>query len=128
MVSKPEAAKVNNSTDDTLGIYYAQNIAAGANTVTVSLSSAASLRFAILEDGEVRGGEIGYRFPVPIEHAHIDGNDGRAAAEDLRALRLRAEHDGRAHRQDHKMHMKTEGLEGYFGSAQSSLQFFTLHV
>ncbi len=34
---------------DTLGIFYAESIAGGPNTVTVSIATAASLRFAILE-------------------------------------------------------------------------------
>ncbi len=48
-----QATQVNNGTDDTLAIYYAQNIAAGANTVTVSVSTSASIRVAILEYGGV---------------------------------------------------------------------------
>ncbi len=44
------AAQINQTGDgDTLAIFYAENIAAGANTVTVSVSSADTLRFAILE-------------------------------------------------------------------------------
>ena len=45
------ALTLNNGTNDTLAIYYAENIAAGANTVTVgvSVSTAAPIRFAILE-------------------------------------------------------------------------------
>ena len=44
------AVAVNNGADDTLAIYYAENIRAGANTVTVAAStSATSLRFAIFE-------------------------------------------------------------------------------
>jgi len=34
---------------NTLGIYYAENIAGGANTITVSVTTSSSLRFAILE-------------------------------------------------------------------------------
>jgi RHS repeat-associated protein len=34
---------------NTLGIYYAENIAAGSNTITVSDTSSATLRFAVLE-------------------------------------------------------------------------------
>src|SRR6185369_12937041 len=44
-----QAVKVNNSTDDTLAIFYAENITAGANTVKVSVSTMASLRIAIFE-------------------------------------------------------------------------------
>jgi hypothetical protein len=49
-----QALKFNNVAegaeyDDTVALFYAENIAGGANTVTVSLSRAASLRFAILE-------------------------------------------------------------------------------
>ncbi len=44
------ALTVNNGTDDTLAIFYAENIAAGANTVTVGVSTGpASIRLAILE-------------------------------------------------------------------------------
>ncbi len=44
------ALTVNNGTDDTLAIFYAENIAAGANTVTVAVSTGpASIRLAILE-------------------------------------------------------------------------------
>jgi hypothetical protein len=38
-----------NDRDDTVALFYAENIAGGANTVAVSISRAASLRFAILE-------------------------------------------------------------------------------
>jgi hypothetical protein len=38
-----------NNYDDTLALFYAENIAGGSNTVTVSISTAASLRVAILE-------------------------------------------------------------------------------
>jgi hypothetical protein len=44
-----QAFKFNNNSDDTLALYYAQNVAAGANTVTVAISTASSIRFAILE-------------------------------------------------------------------------------
>jgi hypothetical protein len=44
-----QAFKANNNSDDTLALFYAQNIAAGANTVTVAVSTSASIRFAILE-------------------------------------------------------------------------------
>ncbi len=43
------ALTVNNNTVDTLAIYYAENVAAGANTVTVAVSTSASVRLAILE-------------------------------------------------------------------------------
>src|SRR5271155_852089 len=44
------ATQINQTADgDTLAIFYAENIAAGANTVTISVSSADTLRFAILE-------------------------------------------------------------------------------
>ena len=43
------AVTLNNSTDDTLAIFYAENIAAGPNTVRVATSTPASLRLAILE-------------------------------------------------------------------------------
>src|SRR5262249_5445177 len=39
------AVQFNNGSDDTVAMYYAQNIGAGANTVTVALSISASLRF-----------------------------------------------------------------------------------
>jgi hypothetical protein len=50
-----QAFKFNNvepgtvENDDTVALFYAENIAGGANTITVSLSRAASLRFAIFE-------------------------------------------------------------------------------
>ena len=44
-----QAFTFNNNSDDTLALYYAQNIAAGPNTVTVAVSTASSIRFAILE-------------------------------------------------------------------------------
>ncbi len=47
--SYARAVAVNNASDDTLAIFYAPNIAAGANRVTVSVSASASIRFAILE-------------------------------------------------------------------------------
>ena len=40
---------VDSPAGDTLGIYYAQSISGGANTVTVSSSASATLRLAILE-------------------------------------------------------------------------------
>ena len=43
------ALQFNNGSSDSMAIYYAENIGAGANTVTVSLSTAASLRLAIFE-------------------------------------------------------------------------------
>jgi hypothetical protein len=43
------ATQFNSGTDNTFGIYYAENIGSGANTVTVSTTLAVSLRFAILE-------------------------------------------------------------------------------
>jgi hypothetical protein len=43
------ALTVNNGADDTLALFYAENVAAGANTVTVALSTSASLRLAIFE-------------------------------------------------------------------------------
>jgi VCBS repeat protein len=44
------ALTVNNGTDDTLAIFYAENIAAGPNTVAVAVSTApVSIRVAILE-------------------------------------------------------------------------------
>ena len=44
------ALTVNNGTDDTLALYYAENIAAGPNTVTVAVSTGpASIRLAIFE-------------------------------------------------------------------------------
>ena len=55
-----QAVKFNNGINDTLGIYYAQNIAGGTNTVTVSNStSSASVRVAILEyAGIARSGAL----------------------------------------------------------------------
>lgn len=48
-----QAVQFNVSADspagDTLGIFYAENVAAGPNTVTVSITTTATLRFAILE-------------------------------------------------------------------------------
>ena len=45
-----QAIQFNLTVDkDTIGIFYAENIAAGANTITVSDTAAATLRFAILE-------------------------------------------------------------------------------
>jgi hypothetical protein len=48
-----QAVQLNMTVDtpngDTVGIYYAENIMAGANTVTVSDTTSATLRFAILE-------------------------------------------------------------------------------
>jgi hypothetical protein len=43
------AVQFNNNADDTVALYYAQNIAAGANTVTVTVSTSSTIRFAILE-------------------------------------------------------------------------------
>jgi hypothetical protein len=47
--SYQQAISVNNGSDDTLAIYYAQNIAGGANTVTVSDALPGAMRFSILE-------------------------------------------------------------------------------
>ena len=47
--SYQQAIQVNNGTDDSLAIYYAQNIAGGANTVTVSDAVQGTMRVAILE-------------------------------------------------------------------------------
>ena len=44
-----QAIATNNGSDDTLAIYYAQNIAGGPNTVTVSDTVPGTMRFAILE-------------------------------------------------------------------------------
>jgi hypothetical protein len=44
-----QAARFASGTDHVGAIYYAENIGGGANTVTVSVSSASTLRFAILE-------------------------------------------------------------------------------
>jgi hypothetical protein len=54
------ASQINQTGDgDTLAIFYAENIAAGANTVTVSVSSADTLRLAILEfSGVASSGSI----------------------------------------------------------------------
>jgi Putative Ig domain len=54
------ATQINQTGDgDTLAIFYAENIAAGANTVTISVSSADTLRFAILEfSGVATSGSI----------------------------------------------------------------------
>jgi Domain of unknown function (DUF1929)/Glyoxal oxidase N-terminus/PKD domain/Putative Ig domain len=54
------ATQINQTGDgDTLAIFYAENIAAGANTVTISVSSADTLRFAILEfSGVASSGSI----------------------------------------------------------------------
>ena len=55
-----QATQINQSGDeDTLAIFYAENIAAGANTVTVSDSTQDTLRFAILEySGVATSGSI----------------------------------------------------------------------
>ena len=47
--SYQKAIEINNGSDDTLALYYAQNIAGGTNTVTVSDTIQGTLRFAILE-------------------------------------------------------------------------------
>ena len=47
--SYQKAIQINNGSDDTLAIYYAQNIAGGTNTVTVSDGILGTMRFAILE-------------------------------------------------------------------------------
>ena len=54
------ATQINQTGDgDTLAIFYAENIAAGTNTVTVSVSSADTLRIAILEfSGVASSGSI----------------------------------------------------------------------
>src|SRR5580704_7956669 len=54
------ATQINQTGDgDTLAIFYAENIAAGANTVTVSVSTADTLRLAILEfSGVASSGSI----------------------------------------------------------------------
>jgi hypothetical protein len=54
------ATQINQTGDgDTLAIFYAENIAAGANTVTVSVSTADTLRIAILEfSGVASSGSI----------------------------------------------------------------------
>ena len=44
-----QAARFTSGTDHVGAIYYAENIGSGANTVTVSVASASTLRFAILE-------------------------------------------------------------------------------
>jgi len=44
-----QAVRINNNSDNTLAVYYAENIAAGTNTVTVSNSASATLRFVVLE-------------------------------------------------------------------------------
>ena len=44
-----QAVRINNNADNTLAVYYAENIAAGTNTVTVSNSVSATLRFVVLE-------------------------------------------------------------------------------
>jgi hypothetical protein len=44
-----QAVKFNNNADDTVALYYAQNIVAGANTVTVAVGASATIRFAVLE-------------------------------------------------------------------------------
>jgi hypothetical protein len=47
--SYQKAIEINNGSDDSLAIYYAQNIVGGANSVTVSDAVKGTLRFAILE-------------------------------------------------------------------------------
>jgi hypothetical protein len=47
--SYQKAIEINNGSDDTLALYYAQNIAGGTNTITVSDTIQGTLRFAILE-------------------------------------------------------------------------------
>ncbi len=44
-----QAVRINNNADNTLAVYYAENIAAGTNTVTVSNSVSATLRFVVIE-------------------------------------------------------------------------------
>jgi Putative Ig domain/IPT/TIG domain/FG-GAP-like repeat len=44
-----QAAQFTNNADNTVGVYYAENIAGGANTVTVALPSSATLRVSLLE-------------------------------------------------------------------------------
>ena len=55
-----KATQINQTGDgDTLAIFYAESIAAGANTITVSVSTANTLRFAILEySGVATSGSI----------------------------------------------------------------------
>jgi hypothetical protein len=44
-----QAARFNNNNDNTVALYYAENIGAGANTVTITMPSSATLRFSLLE-------------------------------------------------------------------------------
>ncbi|HKF68725.1 MAG TPA: FG-GAP-like repeat-containing protein [Vicinamibacterales bacterium] len=44
-----QAARFNNNSDDTVALYYAENIGAGANTVTITMPAAVSLRFSLFE-------------------------------------------------------------------------------
>jgi hypothetical protein len=44
-----QAARVNNNSDNTVALYYAENVGAGANTVTITMPSAVTLRFSLLE-------------------------------------------------------------------------------
>jgi hypothetical protein len=44
-----QAAWFNNGADDTVGLYYAENVAAGSNTVTVATSNPITLRISLLE-------------------------------------------------------------------------------
>jgi hypothetical protein len=44
-----QAARFNNNTDNTVALYYAENVSSGANTVTITMPAAATLRFSLFE-------------------------------------------------------------------------------
>jgi hypothetical protein len=44
-----EAARFNNNSDNTVALYYAENVMAGTNTVTITMPSATTLRFSLFE-------------------------------------------------------------------------------
>jgi len=44
-----QAALVNNNSDNTVALYYAESVGAGTNTVKISMPSAVTLRFSLLE-------------------------------------------------------------------------------
>jgi hypothetical protein len=44
-----QAARFNNNADHTVALYYAEDVGAGANTVTITMPSAVTLRFSLLE-------------------------------------------------------------------------------
>jgi hypothetical protein len=80
-----QAFTFNNNSDDTLALYYAQNIAAGPNTVTVAVSTASSIRFAILEySGVATSNALDVTATSTLSNASpTSGNTTTSAARDL---------------------------------------------